>query len=73
MRRLGMRAWAWVGVFVFSGLVVLGLGALSEFVIPLVLAVVLGMIFAPVAGLLARYMPAQLASVLVLSRRRIRP
>lgn len=66
MRRLGMRAWAWVGVFVFSGLVFLGLGALSEFVIPLALAIVLGMIFAPVAGLLARYMPAQLASVLVL-------
>ena len=66
MRRLGIRAWAWVGVFVFSALVFLGLGALSEFVIPLVLAVVLGMIFSPIAGLLARYMPAQLASVLVL-------
>ncbi len=66
MRRIGARAWSGVGVIVLASLIFLGLGAISDFVIPLVVAVVLGMIFAPVARILSRHMPAKLASVLVL-------
>lgn len=66
MRRIGIRAWAWVGVIVLASLIFVGLGAISDFIVPLVVATVLGMVFAPVAGLLARVMPPQLASVLVL-------
>ncbi len=66
MRRVGARAWAWVGVIVLAALIFLGVGIISDFVIPLVVAFVLGTVFAPLAGLLARHVPAKLASVLVL-------
>ena len=66
MRRVGIRAWAWIGVIVLAGLIFLGLALIADFVVPLVVAVVLGMVFAPLAGLLARFMPQPIAAVLVL-------
>ena len=47
-----------------------GLLHLRSFVLPLIVAVVLGMVFEPVASLLARVMPRQVASLLVLVRHR---
>lgn len=66
IRRLGIRAWAIVGIIVLAVLIYTGLSAISGFVIPLVVAVVLGMVFQPLAGLLTRVMPRQVASLLVL-------
>jgi len=66
MRRVGIRSWAWIGVIVLASLIFLGLALIADFVVPLVVAVVLGMVFAPLAGLLARFMPQPIAAVLVL-------
>ena len=44
----------------------MGFSTFSTFIMPLVVAVVLGMIFEPVASFLGRAMPRQLASILVL-------
>lgn len=66
IRRLGIRAWAIVGVVVLAVMIYTGLSTISGFVIPLVVAVVLGMVFQPLATLLTRLMPRQVASLLVL-------
>ena len=66
LRAAGIRAWAIVGIVAVAVIGYLGFSTFSSFILPLIVAVVLGMIFEPVASLLARAMPRQLASMLVL-------
>ncbi|MFV2062272.1 MAG: hypothetical protein ACC726_02020, partial [Chloroflexota bacterium] len=66
LRRYGIRAWSWIGILLLTAMLYTGITAFSGFVIPLIVAVVLGMVFEPVAGILGRIMPRQLASLLVL-------
>ncbi len=67
IRAAGIRAWSIVGVFILAAMIYFGLSAISGFVLPLVVAVVLGMVFEPVASAAARVMPRQVASLLVLA------
>ncbi len=66
IRSAGIRAWSIVGVLVLAVMIYTGLSAISGFVLPLIVAIVLGMVFEPVARRLARVMPRQVASLLVL-------
>jgi predicted PurR-regulated permease PerM len=66
LRAAGIRAWSIVGIVLVAVIAYLGFSTFSTFIVPLVVAVVLGMIFEPVASLLGRVMPRQLASLLVL-------
>jgi len=66
LRRYGIRAWAWIGILLLAAMLYTGFSLVSGFVIPLIVAIVLGMVFEPVAKLLSRAMPRQLASMLVL-------
>ncbi|MEA2025932.1 MAG: AI-2E family transporter [Chloroflexota bacterium] len=66
LRASGIRAWSIVGILVLTVLLYMGFSTFSGFILPLIVAVVLGMVFEPVATLLARVMPRQLASMLVL-------
>ena len=53
--RLGVFAWSFVGFVVAAILVVLGLAAVSEIVLPMTFAAVLAVIFKPLVGVLGRY------------------
>lgn len=53
--KLGIWAWSFVGVVVTVTLVVLGLAAVSEIVLPLTFAAVLAVCFKPLAGQLRRH------------------
>jgi predicted PurR-regulated permease PerM len=66
LRAAGIRAWAIVGIIVLAILLYTGFSTFSSFILPLIVAVVLGMIFEPVASVLARVMPRRIASLLVL-------
>ena len=66
IRSAGIRAWSIVGVLVLAVMIYTGLSAISGFVLPLIVAIVLGMVFEPVARLLSRLIPRQAASLLVL-------
>ena len=66
IRSAGIRAWSIVGILVLAVMIYMGISAISGFVLPLAVAAVLGMVFEPVATLLARVMPRQIASLLVL-------
>lgn len=66
IRSAGIRAWSVVGILVLALMIYTGLSAISSFVLPLIVAIVLGMVFEPVARLLSRVMPRQAASLLVL-------
>ena len=66
LRAAGIRAWSIVGILALTVLLYMGFSAFSGFVLPLIVAAVLGMVFEPVASLLARAMPRQVASLLVL-------
>ncbi len=66
IRSAGIRAWSMVGVLLLAAMIYTGISAISSFVLPLIVAVVLGMVFEPVARLLARVMPRQAASLVVL-------
>ncbi len=66
LRAAGIRAWAVVGIIVLAFLLYTGFSTFSSFILPLIVAVVLGMIFEPVASVLARVMPRRIASLLVL-------
>jgi predicted PurR-regulated permease PerM len=66
LRAAGIRAWAIVGILALAVLLYTGFSTFSSFILPLIVAVVLGMVFEPVASALARVMPRQLASILVL-------
>ena len=66
LRRAGLRSWLWVGISVFAVFVATFLGMLSDLVVPLVVAIVLGMIFEPVVTKLARWIPRTFAAIVVL-------
>ncbi|MGI9622412.1 MAG: AI-2E family transporter, partial [Acidimicrobiales bacterium] len=66
-RRLSRISWGFVGVVVAVGLIVLGLNALRELVIPLVMAAFFAAIFAPgVDWLEKRRVPRSLGSVILI-------
>ena len=66
LRAAGIRAWAIVGIVAVVVVAYTAFSTFSTFILPLVVAVVLGMIFEPVASLFARFMPRQIAALLVL-------
>jgi predicted PurR-regulated permease PerM len=66
LRAAGIRSWSIVGIVLVAIMAYWGFSTFSTFIIPLIVAVVLGMIFQPVASLLGRVMPRQIASLLVL-------
>jgi len=66
LRKAGIRAWLIVGIVALAVVTYTAFSTFSTFILPLVVAVVLGMIFEPVASFLGRVMPRQLASLLVL-------
>ena len=55
MPRLGVWSWAFVGFTAAAVIVVVVLGALSEIVLPMLLAVVLAIMFRPLVGVLQRH------------------
>jgi len=66
LRAAGIRAWSIVGIVAVAVVAYTAFSTFSTFILPLVVAVVLGMIFEPVASLFARFMPRQAAALLVL-------
>ena len=66
LRTAGIRAWSIVGIVAVAVVAYMGFSTFSTFILPLVVAIVLGMIFEPVASLFARVMPRQFAALLVL-------
>ena len=65
--RWGVRSWLLAGVLVFAGAVLWLLSQVSGFVVPLVIAVVLGALFAPLVERLAsRGVPRSAGALLVL-------
>ena len=67
LRNAGIRAWAIVGIVAVAVVAYTAFSTFSTFILPLVVAVVLGMIIEPVASFLSRSMPRQVAALLVLS------
>ena len=67
LRATGIRAWSIVGIVAVAVVAYMGFSTFSTFILPLIVAVVLGMIFEPVASLFARVMPRQVAALLVLA------
>lgn len=67
LRRWGTRSWYVVGVAAAVSIVYLGLAAISGLVIPMIVATVLAMLFAPLTDVLERFMPRSLAAGLVLA------
>ena len=67
LRAAGIRAWSIVGIVAVAVVAYTGFSTFSTFILPLIVAVVLGMIFEPVASLFARVMPRQIAAMLVLA------
>lgn len=55
LTKLGLRAWAAVGIAVLAAIVYISLASISGLVIPLVVAVVVGALFAPFVDLVGRY------------------
>ena len=66
LRTMGIRAWAIVGIVAVAVVAYTAFSTFSTFILPLIVAAVLGIIFEPVAALFARFMPRQIASLLVL-------
>lgn len=65
--RVGLRSWLLVGVLTFTGAVLWLLAQVSGFVVPFVIAIVLGALFAPLVGRLqARGVPRSGGALLVL-------
>lgn len=67
LRAAGIRAWSIVGIVAVAVVAYTAFSTFSTFILPLVVAVVLGMIFEPVASRFARFMPRQAAALLVLA------
>jgi putative heme transporter len=66
--KVGVLAWSFVGVVVATIIVVTGLSAVSEIILPLLFAAVLAVVFKPVVGSLERhgFKPSLAAGVIVL-------
>jgi predicted PurR-regulated permease PerM len=67
LRSYGLRAWAWIGILLLAAMLYTGFSLVSGFAIPLIVAIVLGMVFEPVANVLSKAMPRQFAALLVLA------
>ena len=67
LRTWGLRSWWFVGIAVAATIVFGAIGAVSGLVIPLVVAVVVGMLFVPSVDFLDRFMPRLLAAAVVLA------
>ena len=63
---LGIRAWALVGIAVLAVIIYMALASISGLVVPFVVAVVVGALFAPVVDPVGRYTGRRLAAFLVL-------
>ena len=68
MPKLGVWSWAFVGFTAAAVIIVIGLGALSEIVLPMLFAAVLAICFKPLVGVLQRHKlkPTLAAGVVVL-------
>ena len=53
--KVGVLAWSFIGVVVATLIVVTAFSAVSEIILPLLFAVVLAVVFKPVAGKLERH------------------
>lgn len=67
LRTIGMRSWLYLGIVVWSAIVFAFLSAISGLVVPLIIAIIIGMLFYPVVDWLAvRGLPRALGSLLVM-------
>ncbi len=67
LARVGVRGWLWVGVVAWAAIVYGALASISGLVLPLVVAAVIGALFAPLVTRLAGLgLPRRLAGVLVM-------
>ncbi|WP_277210873.1 AI-2E family transporter [Isoptericola croceus] len=66
LERWGRSAWAFVGLALAAVAVYYGTSMISGLVIPLIVALVVGALFAPLCFRLARWMPRPLAAIVVL-------
>ena len=66
LRRWGLRSWYLVGISAATVICFSALSVISGLVIPLIVAVVVAMLFAPLTDLLERVMPRALAAGVVL-------
>ena len=68
LKKLGVASWSLLGVILLAILIAGGLSALSNIVVPLIIAVILGTVLEPlVTWLVKKRMPRALAATLVLS------
>ena len=67
LRRAGLASWSALGIIALAVVVALGLSAVSGILVPLVVAVLLGIVLEPLAALLRRFrVPPTLSVVLAL-------
>lgn len=67
LKRLGMASWSAIGIILLVTLIAGGVSALSGFLVPFVIAIILGTLFEPVVIWLTRVrVPHTLATVIVL-------
>ncbi|MEA1903297.1 MAG: AI-2E family transporter [Actinomycetota bacterium] len=66
LRRLGMRAWWTLGILALAAVVYAALSFLSGIVVPLIVAVVIGILFAPLVDRLSNRMHRGIASGIAL-------
>jgi predicted PurR-regulated permease PerM len=64
--RLGMQAWALVGITAVAAIIYAALASVSGLVVPLVVAVVVGVLFAPFVDRIGRFAGRRVAALLVL-------
>ena len=62
LRRWGLRSWYLLGIMAAAMAVYAGLAAISGLVVPLIVATVVAMLFAPVTDLVGRYLPRSVAA-----------
>ena len=67
IKRLGVASWSLLGMILVVIMIALGIGAVSGILIPLVIAVILGVVLEPMTAFLERHrVPHNLAAVLTL-------
>ncbi|MFZ2511392.1 MAG: AI-2E family transporter [Gordonia sp. (in: high G+C Gram-positive bacteria)] len=67
IKRLGLASWSVLGMILVVVVIALGIGAVSGILIPLVIAVILGVVLEPMVAFLERHkVPHNLAAVLAL-------
>ena len=67
LNKLGIRAWMLLGIAGVAGLAIWGLALTASIIIPLILAVILGILFAPIVDILeSRKVPRALGATLTM-------